>query len=299
MNYLILGGAGFIGTHLSKRLIREGHRVVIVDNCSTSSKPTYDVEFYLEDINYSTNLERLVKSSDVVYFLAGSVGVKNVVENPYQTLKNNLGLATAVVPLLIKHNKPVLFASTSEVYGEGPFKESNAASIGSPDNLRWGYASAKLSSEFLIASSGVPFKIIRFFNVTGPGQLPDYGMVVPRFVLAAKDNKDILIHDTGSQVRSFCHVVDAVDMMIKLESAPNGVYNLGSDFAISIKDLADKVLSVLDSKSNISFKPLEQVYEKNSGDIYIRVPDLSKIKQSIDYKITRTLDDIIKDIAND
>jgi len=299
MKYLILGGAGFIGTHLSKRLIEEGHTVVIIDNCSTSFKPTYNVEFYLEDINYSSNLERLIESSDVVYFLAGSVGVKNITENPYQTLKNNIGLANTVVPLLIKYNKPVLFSSTSEVYGDGPFVESNPLSIGPTDNLRWSYASAKLSSEFLIASSGIPFKIIRFFNVTGPGQLPDYGMVVPRFVRAAKHNEDIIVHDTGTQVRSFCHITDAIDMMIKLENAPDGVYNIGSDYAISIRELASKVKYVLNSDSNILFKPLSQVYKNNSGDIYVRVPDLSKLKKTIDYKLTKNLDDIIRDIAND
>lgn len=299
MNYLILGGAGFIGTHLSKRLMAEGHTVVVVDSCVTSAKPSYRVQFYEEDIQHFDKLEQLIFESDVVYFLAGSVGVKHVVENPYLTLHNNVSLAMHVVPLVAKHNKLLMFSSTSEVYGNGPFAESNDLSIGPTDNLRWGYASAKLTTEFLVASSGTPYRIFRFFNITGPGQLGEYGMVLPRFVSSAKKNEDIVVYGDGSQYRSFCHIQDAISMIRQVEVANDGVYNIGNDDPITILELAHKVKDVLGSSSNIISKPLDQVYKKNSGDIHKRLPDLTKLRATIEYEITRSLEDIIKDIAND
>lgn len=299
MNYLILGGAGFIGTHLSKRLISEGHSVVIVDNCATSSIPDYEVQFYNSNIINFDRLDSLIADSDTVYFLAGSVGVKYVIENPHSTLVNNIELAMHVVTLVAKHNKLLMFSSTSEVYGNGPFAESNELAIGPPTNLRWGYASAKLTTEFLVASTNTPYKIFRFFNITGPGQLGDYGMVLPRFVSAAKKNQDIVVYDDGSQCRSFCHIQDAVTMMIQLESAEDGIYNIGNDDPVSIFELAQKVKQVLNSNSNIILKPLTQVYTKNSGDIHRRIPNLTKLKSTIDYSVTHTLEDIIIDIAND
>jgi UDP-glucose 4-epimerase len=299
MKYLILGGAGFIGTHLSKQLLDDGHDVVVVDSCVTSSAPSYGVKFYNADIQYFDQLEQLISDSDVVYFLAGSVGVKHVVENPHSTLVNNIGLAMHLVPLVAKYNKLLMFSSTSEVYGNGPFSEDNDLSIGPPSNLRWGYASAKLATEFLIASSGVPYRIFRFFNITGPGQLGDFGMVLPRFVSAAKSNSDIVVYGDGTQYRSFCHIADAVNMMRQIESAADGVYNIGNDDPITIIELAEKVKQVTGSASNILLKPLTQVYAKNSGDIHKRIPNLTKLRNTIDYKITKTLEDIIKDIADD
>jgi UDP-glucose 4-epimerase len=299
MKYLILGGAGFIGTHLSHRLIAENHSVVIVDSCITSKKPSYNVTFYQEDIQKFSGLEKLIENSDVVYFLAGSVGVKNVVENPHITLHNNISLAMQVVPLVAKHNKLLMFASTSEVYGNGPFAENNDLSIGGPDNLRWGYASAKLTTEFLVASAGNPYRIFRFFNITGPGQLGDYGMVLPRFVNAAKEGRDIIVYGDGTQYRSFCHIQDAVSMIRQVESCENGVYNIGNDAPITIIELANTVKEVLSSSSKILTKPLDQVYTKHSGDIHKRLPDLTKLRSTIQYSITKTLADIIKEIAND
>jgi len=299
MKYLLLGGAGFIGTHLSKRLIAEGHTVVIIDNCATSSKPKYNVEFYNEDVFLFEDLEKIISAVDVVYFLAGSVGVKNVVENPYSTLHNNISLAVKVVPLVAKHNKLLMFTSTSEVYGNGPFAENNELSIGPTSNLRWGYASAKLTTEFLVASAGMPYRIFRLFNITGPGQLGDYGMVLPRFVQAAKDNRDIVVYGDGTQSRSFCHIEDAISMIRQIEDCKDGVYNIGNDEPITMLELANKVKTVLGSSSDIILKPLEEVYSKNSGDINKRIPDLVKLRNVIDYKISKDLETIIRDIAND
>jgi UDP-glucose 4-epimerase len=299
MKYLILGGAGFIGTHLSKKLIEQGHSVTIIDSCVTSQLPNYTVDFYQEDIQKFDKLEDMIKISDVVYFLAGSVGVKYVVENPYDTLHNNISLAMHVVPLVAKHNKLLLFSSTSEVYGDGPFSEENNLSIGPSTNLRWGYASAKLATEFLVASSGTPYRILRFFNITGPGQLGDYGMVLPRFVNSAKQNEDIVVYGNGSQVRSFCHVHDAVNIIQQIEHLSDGIYNIGNDEPITMLELAYKVKTVLGSSSNVILKPLEEVYSKNSGDINKRIPDLTKLKKYTDYKASKNLETTIREIAND
>jgi UDP-glucose 4-epimerase len=299
MKYLILGGAGFIGTHLSKKLIEQGHSVTIIDSCVTSQLPNYTVDFYQEDIQKFDKLEDMIKISDVVYFLAGSVGVKYVVENPYDTLHNNISLAMHVVPLVAKYNKLLLFSSTSEVYGDGPFSEDNNLSIGPSTNLRWGYASAKLATEFLVASSGTPYRILRFFNITGPGQLGDYGMVLPRFVNSAKQNEDIVVYGNGSQVRSFCHVHDAVNIIQQIEHLSDGIYNIGNDEPITMLELAYKVKTVLGSSSNVILKPLEEVYSKNSGDINKRIPDLTKLKKYTDYNASKDLETTIREIAND
>jgi len=296
MKYLLLGGAGFIGKHLTKRLIDQGHSVAIVDNCSTSSPPVGDVTFFKENITQFEKLDYLIETSDVVYFLAGSVGVKYIVENPFLTLMNNIELAQKVVNSVSKHKKLIIFTSTSEVYGNGPFSETNSLEIGCPDNLRWSYASAKLTTEFMIASSGCPYRILRLFNVVGPGQLSDYGMVLPRFIQAAKNNQDIVVHGDGDQYRAFCHVNDALDMMQQIEKKENGIYNIGNNIPITILELAEIVKNIMNSNSKIIKKPLNEVYTKNSGDIHKRLPDLTKIKGVINYEIKYTIEDIVRDM---
>lgn len=292
MKYLLLGGAGFIGTHLAKRLIKDGHTVTVIDSCITSSKPNYRVDFINADLLTCglDSLDELISQYDIVYFLAGSVGVSNIVNNPKSTVRNNLGLTLRLIPLFEKHNKKVVFASTSEVYGEGPFSEDNNLSIGPSTNLRWSYACAKLMTEFMITTSSFPYTIVRFFNVTGPGQLGDYGMVLPRFINAAKIGEDLVVHDQGQQIRSFCHVSDAVDMLLQIEKIDNEIFNVGNDDPITIKELADKVISITETTSNIKYIPTPH------SDISTRVPTLTKIRSAIDYKINYKLDDIIKDM---
>jgi UDP-glucose 4-epimerase len=295
MKYLLLGGAGFIGSHLAKNLIAHGHDVTIVDNLSTSVRPNFDVRFIKQDIRYLENLDSLIAMSDFVYFLAGSLGVEHIDKNPKATLDNNLGLMTVLVPLFEKHNKKVIFSSTSEVYGDGPFAEDNNLTIGPPSKLRWAYASAKLTTEFAIATGSFPYIIVRFFNVVGPGQLPDYGMVLPRFIRAAKNNEDLIVHSTGEQVRSFCHVADAVDALRELEKFNNEIFNLGNDEPVTINHLAERVIRLTDTQSKIKHVPYQEVFSKNHGDIIKRIPDLTKLKKFINFKPKYSLDDIIKD----
>lgn len=296
MKYLLLGGAGFIGTHLTKKLINEGHSVTVVDNCVTSKPPQGNITFYQKDISNFDKLNELIKESDIVYFLAGSVGVKHIIENPHITLMNNIGLAYKIINYISKHNKLILFTSTSEVYGNGPFAESNSLDIGSPENLRWSYASAKLTTEFMIASSGCPYRILRLFNVVGPGQLADYGMVLPRFIQSAKENKDIVVYGEGNQYRAFCYVSDALEMITQIENVGTGIYNIGNDDAITILELAKIVKKITNSNSKIVKIPLEEVYVKNGGDIQKRLPDLTKLKKTISYKNNYNIEDIIKNM---
>jgi UDP-glucose 4-epimerase len=294
MKYLLLGGAGFIGTHLAKKLIALGHDVTIIDNLSTSMRPNFDVRFIETNLIYAPLDEHLI-SADVVYFLAGSLGVEYIDKNPKETLDNNLGLLYKLIPLFQRYNKKVVFSSTSEVYGEGPFAEDNNLTIGPPTKLRWAYAAAKLMTEFAITSNTFPYTIVRFFNIVGPGQLPDYGMVLPKFIKAAKTGQDLNVYSDGTQVRSFCHVNDAVDALLKLENINGEIFNIGSEDPITINTLAERVIELTQSISKITYVPYDQVFSKNHGDIHSRIPDLSKIKHFIGYVPTYTLDDIIKD----
>lgn len=289
MKYLLLGGAGFIGTHLAKRLLTDGHEVTIVDSCLTSKKPNYNVNFIEADLCYAP-VEQLVASHDIVYFLAGSVGVANIVNNPQTTLNNNIGLMTKLIPIFEKHQKKVIFSSTSEVYGEGPFVEDGILHIGPPTDLRWSYAAAKLTTEFMITAGTFPYTIVRFFNVTGPGQVGDYGMVLPRFIKAAKAGKDLIVHGEGNQVRSFCHINDAVEILLKLETINGEIFNVGNNIPVTIRHLAERVIALTESKSQLKFIPIPH------SDISNRVPDLTKLKLMTGFVATYDLDSIIKDM---
>lgn len=304
-----MGGAGFIGQHLTKALfdLKERHvGVTVIDNLKTSTKEGLEqfkehknlyrfIEADLTTINDNEFL-KIARKHDKIFHLAGSVGVENVDRDPSGTLFNNLALANKLIPLFQQLNRHVTFASTSEIYGEGPFNEEDNASIGPSSKLRWGYASAKLTTEFMIRASNFPYTLVRFFNVVGPGQLGDYGMVLPRMVYAAKNNKDLIVYGDGKQVRSFCHVSDAVDALIKLSDTNGELFNIGNDKPSTIIELAERVIELSGSQSKIKLVPYEQAFSKQHGDIYRRVPDLTKIKQAIGYDPKHTLDDIIKDM---
>jgi len=311
MNYLILGGAGFIGQHLTQALFKSKERhvgVTVIDNFKTSNKDAIEkfkeyknlYRFIEADITTMDDKEflKIARKHDKIFNLAGSVGVENVDRNPAETLFNNLALANKLIPLFQQlRNRHVTFASTSEIYGEGPFNEEDNASIGPSSKLRWGYASAKLTTEFMIRASDFPYTIVRFFNVAGPGQLGDYGMVLPKFVNAAKNNQDLTVYGTGEQIRSFCHVKDAVEVLIELSDTSGELFNIGNNNEpIMIKDLAQKVVSLSNSSSQIITKPYQEAFSKHYGDIYKRIPDLKKVHAATGYVPKYSLDDIIKDM---
>lgn len=295
MKYLLLGGAGFIGTHLAKRLIKDGHEVTIIDSLVTSKKPDFEVKFIQADIRNAV-LDELIQETDVIYFLAGSVGVAHIDKHPKATLDNNLGLMQKLIPLFEHYKKPVIFSSTSEVYGEGPFCEDNNLSIGPPTKLRWAYACAKLMTEFSISACSFPYVIFRFFNVVGPGQLGDYGMVLPRFINAAKNNEDLVVYGTGQQVRSFCHVDDAVEYMRRLETTYGEIFNLGAGEPITILELAQRVIKLSNSTSKIKMVSYKEEFSNQHGDIIKRLPNLTKLKYFSGYLPAHDTDSIIKDM---
>ncbi len=305
MNNLILGGAGFIGQHLAHELLKTRQaRVTVIDNLKTSSINLDDFaqyknlfEFIEADLTQVNEQEfvRIAQKHHRIFHLAGSVGVEYIDKNPADTMMNNLSLAHNLVPLFQKARRPVIFASTSEVYGNGPFAESDQANIAT-DKLRWGYATAKLMTEFMLRANTHPTTIVRFFNVVGPGQLGDYGMVLPRFVEAAKNGKMLAVHGDGLQVRSFCHVNDAVSALIKVAAIPNEIFNIGNDQPVTIKQLAETVIKVCDSSSGIITIPYHEVFSDQHGDIKKRIPDISKLRNATGYQPKYTLEDIIKDM---
>ena len=243
-----------------------------------------------------TALLKLFGKQHRIYHLAGSVGVEYIDKHPSETLFNNLALNNKLLPLFQRANRHVTFASTSEIYGEGPFYEESNASIGPSSKLRWGYATSKLMMEFMIRASSFPYTIVRFFNVVGPGQLGDYGMVLPRFVHAAKQGNDLIVYGTGNQVRSFCHINDATDALIKVSKTTGELFNIGNDSPITIEQLALRVIELSGSNSKIQYVPYADAFSTNHGDINLRIPDLSKIKQHVNYAPTHSLDDIIRDM---
>lgn len=313
MNNLILGGAGFIGRHLTKHLFSKKERhvgVTVIDNFSTSDRTDIEefkvyknlyrfIETDLTQINNDEFL-KIARKHDRIFFLAGSVGVDKVDKDPKGTLFNNITLAHKLIPLFEElRNRHVVFTSTSEIYGNGPFSEEDATSIGANSKLRWGYASSKLTTEFMIRASNFPYTIVRLFNVVGPGQLGDFGMVLPRFIKAALNNEDIDVYGTGEQIRSFCHVDDAVELILRSMEHPRHLFNIGSNQPIKIIDLARKVVELAHSNSSINLVPYQSVFSSQHDDIYLRIPDLSKIEKYTGYTQRKTLDQIILDMIRD
>lgn len=279
--------------------------MTVIDNLKTSK---IDLDYWKQYKNIFRFIEaditemdekeliRLMQKHHRIYHLAGSVGVEHIDKDPSGTLFNNVALNNKLIPIFKAARRHVVFASTSEIYGNGPFSEDDNASIGPSNKLRWGYATSKLMMEFMLRASGVPHTNVRFFNVVGPGQLGDYGMVLPRFINAAKNNEDIIVYGTGEQVRSFCHINDAVDALIKVSDVNGELFNIGNDQPVSINQLAERVIQLSGSSSKIVHVPYEQAFSANHGDINIRVPNLEKIKSVTGYAPKYNLDDIIKDM---
>ena len=316
MKYLITGGAGFIGSHTADALVARGDSIVILDNLSTGNHHNIEhlignesVTFYSGSILDSALVDRLVADVDHVIHLAAAVGVFTIVDKPLDSLRTNLHGTENVLDAAQKHGKPVLIASSSEVYGKnggGPLNEESDRIVGSPLKSRWSYSEAKAIDEslgyFYYSELGVPVRIVRFFNTVGPRQVGSYGMVVPRFVGAALAGDPLEIYGTGEQSRCFCHVADAVAGMLSVidsDQTVGSVYNIGNDREISIGELASLVVSRLDSKSAVLKKSYDDAYGAGFEDMQRRVPDISKIKTVTGWASTRSLESIIDDIAGD
>ena len=314
MKYLITGGAGFIGSHVADALVARGDSVVILDNLSTGNHHNIEhligkesVEFYSGSILDSTLVDRLVAGVDHVLNLAAAVGVFNIVDKPLDSLRINLHGTENVLDACQRSGKPVLIASSSEIYGKnggGALHEDSDRIVGSPLKSRWSYSEAKAIDEslgyFYYSELGVQVRIVRFFNTVGPRQVGSYGMVVPRFVSAALAGEPIEVYGSGDQSRCFCHVADAVAGLLSVidsESTVGDVFNIGNNHEISIRGLAELVISRLNSKSEIVSKSYEDAYGAGFEDMQRRIPDISKIKAATGWAPTRSLETIIDDIA--
>ncbi|PPB79518.1 UDP-glucose 4-epimerase [Albidovulum inexpectatum] len=314
MKILITGGAGFIGSHLAERLIREGHDVTALDDLSTGRRENLvsiaaHPRFRLvEGSVLDTDLvEDLVDACDLVFHLAAAVGVKLIMEQPSRSILTNVGGTEAVLKAALRDRKPVFVASTSEVYGKStrlPFHEDDDLVIGATRNLRWSYASAKQIDEFLALAfareADLPVVILRFFNTTGPRQTGRYGMVVPNFVQAALEDRPLTVHGDGQQSRCFGHVADVVEALVRLmdcDAARGRVFNIGNDQEVTIRALAERIIAMTGSNAPIIHVPYESVYPEGFEDMARRIPDVSRLEQTIGFRPRRGLDEIIADIV--
>jgi UDP-glucose 4-epimerase len=312
MRVLITGGAGFIGSHLADHYVNAGHTVTLLDNFSTGSKSNIahlegKVTSVDGDIRTIALIDQLTKDSDLVLHMAAALGVNTILESPLESMSTNITGSEVVLNAATKHNKRIIIASTSEIYGKNPkqpLNETDDRVVGAPQKIRWTYSDAKAIEEAmafaLYQEKKLPITTVRLFNTVGPRQTGRYGMVVPRFVHAALKNEPITIYGDGTQSRVFCHVSDAVQAiatMASTDSTIGDVYNVGGTGEVTIKQLAEQVLSVTESKSAITYTPYSDAYPAGFEDIQRRVPDISKVKNAIGWAPTKDLKQIISDIA--
>ena len=313
MRVLVTGGAGFIGSHLTDRLIADGNKITVLDNLETgqiqnlqSAQATGKLTFIEGSVLDSALVDKLVGESDFTYHLAAAVGVFNILEKPLESLMTNVRGTENVLDAAYKHSRPVLIASSSEVYGKNvsdSLHEDDSRILGSPLMLRWSYSQAKALDETLAFAywqeKGLQARIVRFFNTVGPRQLGAYGMVVPRFVAAALANTDITIYGDGKQTRCFGHVADVVEALIKVtgtDKTIGTVVNIGNSGEISINDLAAKIIAMTGSKSKIVYLSYDEAYAPGFEDMERRVPNIDRIKVLTGWAPTRDLETIIRDL---
>jgi UDP-glucose 4-epimerase len=312
MHAFITGGAGFIGSHLADALIARGDSVTILDNLSTGSKKNIahlegKITVHEGDIRDKELVDKLVAETDVVFHMAAALGVKNIMEHTIESIDRNFAGSEVVLNAATKHDKRLLIASTSEIYGKNPnqpLHEESDRVVGAPQKIRWTYSDAKALEEAvahtLHKTHGLKVTTVRFFNTVGPRQTGQYGMVVPRFVEAALKNEEITIYDDGSQSRVFCHVEDAVRAILLLvdsDSTIGDYFNVGGVGETTIRELAEKVIVSTNSKSQIRNISYADAYPAGFEDMQRRVPDISKIMRLMDWRPSHTLDSIIKDVA--
>jgi len=312
---LITGGAGFIGSYLAERLVKDGNRVVVVDNLSTGSLKNIEsfeghsrFNFVEGDIRDAELMGSLAERSDVIYHLAAAVGVKLIAERPVHTIETNIVGTEVVLEAANKFGRKILIASSSEVYGKNeavPFGEDDDIVLGSTRMSRWSYGCSKAIDEFLglafYRQYGLGVVIGRFFNTIGPRQTGRYGMVVPRFVQWALMGEPVSIYGTGRQSRCFCYIEDVVDAVIGLmdcKEAAGKVYNIGSAEEIAIEALADKIIEMTGSKSKKEFVPYEVAYGMPIEDMMQRVPNLERIKKTIGWEPRTSLTEALQVIID-
>ena len=316
MKILITGGAGFVGSHLADKLHGEGHEITVIDNLSTGRYSNIAhlegqerFRLIIDTVLNARLMEELIRESDRVFHMASAVGVRLIMEQPVKTIETIFQGTDVVLSYCSRYRRRVLIPSTSEVYGKGtsvPFREEDDILKGSTSKHRWAYACAKELDEFLALAhwkeSRLPVAVIRLFNTVGPRQTGQYGMVVPRFVQSALRGEPIIVHGDGAQSRCFGHVSDVVEGLARAIETPEcfgQVMNLGNDEEVTIKELAEMAIRITNSRSEIQYVSYESVYGAGFEDMQRRVPCLDKAKRLIGYQPTRTLENIINDVAED
>lgn len=321
MRYFITGGAGFIGSHLTSRLLEDGHHVHVLDNLSTGRRA--NVASWADHDRFTLTvgnvldehtLEQGVMDCDRIVHLAAAVGVKRVMEEPVETIQTNVGGTENVLQMARYHDKKTLLASTSEIYGKAMQTDSSLEALGeegdwtlgATSKRRWAYACSKAMDEFLAQAYydeyDLPVVCVRFFNTVGPGQSSRYGMVIPSFVERALDERPIQVYGDGTQTRCFTHVTDAVRAVVRLLDTPEAegeVFNVGRPDEISIKELAERVKVLSGSSSEITYVPYEEVYGPGFEDMKRRTPDITKLQSTIEFEPSFSLDDILQDVIDD
>jgi UDP-glucose 4-epimerase len=313
VRYLITGGAGFIGSHLADALIKAGDRVHVLDDLSTGSienirhlrgSPLF--EYTIDSAATRSVVAELIDEADAVYHLAAAVGVELIVESPVRTIETNVHTTEVVLQAANKKKKPVLIASTSEVYGKSerlPYSEQHDLVLGPTSIGRWAYACSKMLDEYLALAywkeRKQPTVVLRLFNTVGPRQTGRYGMVIPTFVRQALAGQTITVYGDGTQRRCFCHVADSVRALagvMQHESAYGEVYNVGATNEIAISDLAERIRTMTGSESDIQLIPYEKAFEHGFEDMTRRVPDITKIGEFLGWSAERSLDEILTDV---
>jgi UDP-glucose 4-epimerase len=308
---LVTGGAGFIGSHLVERLLREGKSVVVVDDFSTGSAENLremreHPRLVLKQAKVSEcpDLDEIVADAESIYHLAAAVGVELVVRSPVHVLHANLYETEILLETAALHHTPVLLTSTSEVYGKSlrpVFTEEDDLLIGPPHQSRWSYACSKLMDEFLALAYSrerkLPVVIARLFNTVGPRQTGRFGMVLPRFIAAAKAGEALRVHDDGQQTRCFCYVLDTVEALVRLQNTPackGQIFNIGSTEEVSIRELAETVVRVLKSNSRIDFIPYAEAYEPGFEDMRRRRPSVDRLQKAVGFSPSTRLEQVIR-----
>jgi UDP-glucose 4-epimerase len=316
MRYLITGGAGFIGSHLSERLLEDGHAVLALDDLSTGryenvahleGRPEFELR--VASVTDPSVVERCVTECQGVFHLASAVGVRLVVEEPVKTIETIVNGTDLVLRSCARYRRPVLLTSTSEVYGKSekiPFSENDDTVMGPTTTRRWAYACAKALDEFLALAhwyqTRLPVVVVRLFNTVGPRQTGRYGMVIPRFISQGLAGEPLTVYGDGTQTRCFAHVLDVIGALVRLIGLPEAVgqvFNVGNDEEISILALAERVQKLTGARSTIRTIPYSEAYTAGFEDMLRRVPNLAKIRQLIGYNPTRNLDQILADTLAD
>ena len=310
---LVTGGAGFIGSHLTERLLELGHEVIVLDNLSTGRSENLDqvkdhprLTIRNGSITDPVLLGETTVGVDVIYHLAAAVGVKLVADDPVRTIETNIYPTEVLLRSAAAAKQRVFLASTSEVYGKNPkerWTEEDDLHFGPTSRPRWAYGCSKAIDEFLALAYhrkfGLPVVIGRFFNVVGPRQVGHYGMVIPRFVEQALKGGPVVVYDDGEQVRCFAHVKEVVNSIIRLVETPaahGSVYNIGSDSPVSIRELAHEIIQRTDPAIQVEYLAYRDAYGDDFEDVRRRVPDVSRLASTIGYTPSMTLGQILDDI---